>query len=330
MEPFPYKKEHIDPHQLWENAVNLDLAPLQEIPLPDLNTNRSPSWRSIPRKCKWEYQGKILGFVTAPDMYDKVNKLGDFFSEEARMKASRKGYLSPYDFYHQNYDLVVQEAARLEKESTVGIQPHRYWLREALYLSTVECTTFKIAVSKSLFKFFQSKKVLDPSSGWGDRLLGAAAAGVEVYHGVDANSNLQSCYAHIFEFLTSKGTASQYKMMIGDFLEVTLDQQYDTVFTSPPFFDYELYSEDSAQSYYNRPTLNSWMTEFFYPYLEKAWSALQCGGHFALYVNDTKNVKYVHDMCTFITDQLGGTFLGILAITNQGFKYGNPIWVWKK
>jgi hypothetical protein len=326
MESFPYKKEFLNLEELWNNAVTLDLVTLRVLDIPTINTNRPKSWWSLPRNMNWEFQGKLTAFVVHSDAYEKVNKLVDYFSEEARMKSNRKGHPSPYDYYQQNYQTVVAKA----NEMTTDLQnqlPFRHYLREAVYKLVPECTTFKISVTKALFKYLGSKMVLDPSSGWGDRLLGAAAAGVESYHGIDPNISLRSCYDDMLKFIKKEN----YFVLTEDFLKVNFDpESYDTVFTSPPYFDYEIYSNDSKQSIIGRSSVEIWTKEFLYPYLRKAWNALITGGYFAIYISDTKTGKYVMNMYNFITKTLKGNFLGVIAITPEDLDHAYPIWIWRK
>lgn len=327
---FPYKREFINPEELWQNCCTLDLAELKVLNIPNIDTDRLPGWRSIPRNIKWKFQGKTVAFVVSKAAYEKVNRLVDYFSEEARMNAKRKGHPSPWEFYQKNRESVEVKARELQASDTEN-KLFTHWLREAIYFMVPECTTFKISVTKAFFKYVQSKVVLDPSAGWGDRLLGAAAAGVEVYHGIDPNQNLRSCYDEMIQFVTLRNPKLRYHVQIDDFLKVEIKpESYDTVFTSPPYYDYEIYSEDIKQSIQGRPTLARWMNDFFYPYLKKAWNALVKGGYFAIYINDTKNNKYVLDMYQFINETLHGNYLGIIGITDDKMEYGYPIWIWRK
>ena len=331
IESFPYKKEFLQPEELWTNAVDMNLAPLAVVKVPRINDPDRPKyWRSIPRNMKWEFQGKMVAFVVSNEAYGKVNKLVDFFSEEPRMKARRRDSVSPYDFYQQNHHAVANKARELSAVSSQPM-PFRHWLREAVYEMIPECTTFKISVTKSLFKYLGSKIVLDPSAGWGDRLLGAAAAGVEVYHGVDPNPALRSAYDDMLTFVRGHRCGQNYYVLTEDFLSVTfVPGSYDTIFTSPPYCDYEIYSDDPKQSITGRRTTEIWLTEFLHPYLRKAWDALASKGYFTIYISDTRHGKYVANMHHFITNELHGNFLGIIAMTNETFGHGYPIWVWRK
>ena len=339
IEQFPYKREFIDPDKLWENAVTLDLVTPQIIPMPDRNTQGG--WRSLPPYIPWEFKpnpsvkAEPTAFVVLENTYDRVNKLVDYFSDEPRMEACRKGKPSPKDFYYAHYDELVREAQELQKTDIHNLS-FRYWLREAVYLNKakVECTTFKVSVSKALFKYLGSKAVLDPSSGWGDRFLGAAAAQIPVYHGFDPNPRLRKAYDEMISFTMAKNpniTQGDYAITTVDFLKVELDNGfYDTVFTSPPYFDYEIYSMDSEQSVVQFPNLEVWINNFFLPYINKCWNALAKGGYFCFYINDTKTGKYVGKMYNHVNKVLKGTFLGVMAITDEQLSYGYPIWIWRK
>jgi 16S rRNA G966 N2-methylase RsmD len=332
MQPFPYKREFINPDELWENAVNDDLVTIELLELPE----DMSGWRSVPRFIKWEFMGEPIALVTSDKCYDRVNRLVDYFSEPARMKAHRKGKLPPIQYYQEQYHRLFAEAQKLQQqEIDEGGPVHdiRHWLRETIYLlgGNIECTTFKISASKAVFQYLGSKIVLDPSAGWGDRLLGAAAAGVLVYHGVDPNPDMKTAYQEMIDFVKEKNSELHYSVTNDDFLKVNITpESYDTVFTSPPFFDYEIYSTDPKQSIYGRSSLKQWTENFFYPYLAKAWKALVKEGYFAIYISDTKEGKYTTNMYNYINNELKGNFLGIIALTDEEKTHGYPIWIWQK
>lgn len=329
-EPFPFKSPFINPEELWTNAVSLDTAQVKVLEYPAINDKRPRPWQSIPRWLRWEFQRAFVAIVVSDEAYDKVDKLVDYFSEGSRMCARRKNKPSPLEFYQQNYDQIVRQAQEMQSASTRPM-PLQYWMREAVYIQGSECSTFKISVTKALFKYFGSKVVLDPSAGWGDRVLGGAAADVIVYHGIDPNPDLRQSYDNILNFIRAHGRGQQYAIITDDFLLVDIQpESYDTVFTSPPFWDYEDYSSDPNQSIAGRPTLESWITEFFLPYLTKAWQALIPGGYFLIYISDTRDGKYVQRMHTYINNTLNGNFLGVIAMANQNLNHGYPIWCWRK
>lgn len=326
METFPYKREFINVEELWKNAMTLDLAEFKTITVP-----KTGGW-FLPRGFRWEFKGKPTAIVVSDMAYDKVDKLVDYFSEEARMQAYRQNCSSPYNFYQNNYQQIVVKAEELQRVDTEKL-PFRHWLRESVYHLTPECTTFKISVTKAIFKYFKSERVLDPSAGWGDRILGAASANVQIYNGIDPNPSLRQAYDEMISFIRSHGqdVGDLYSVVTEDFLQVNLgNNQYDMVFTSPPFFDYEVYSSDPRQSINGRTTVESWTRDFLLPYVTRAWHSLIINGIFALYISDVRSGKYVYNMWKHITHILQGNFLGIIAVTQENLSHGFPIWVWRK
>lgn len=321
-EPFPFKREFINPEELWRNATTLDLVS-PKIVRPEQH------WRSLPKNFRWEFKGKTMVFLVDATAYDLIDKLVDYFSEEPRIHAQRKGCASQFDYYDANYPTVVAKAQELMSKDPS--MPFRFHLREALYFLNPECTTFKISLTKAILKYFGSRIVLDPSAGWGDRMLGAAAAGVSVYHGIDPNTALREPYDDILQFIQRNNVGQNYSVLTDDFLKVEVQRgAYDTVFTSPPFFDYEIYSNDPAQSITGKTDVGNWLVDFFYPYLRKAWDALASGGYMILYISDAGRNRYVQSMYNYVTRELRGQFLGVIGASDPYLERVWPIWVWRK
>ena len=75
------------------------------------------------------------------------------------------------------------------------------------------------------------------------------------------------------------------------------EKKYDLVFTSPPFFDLEVYENEKSQSISKFNTLEKWKQNFLIPAMEKSVSALEMNGHLVIYVSDYttesgKKIKY--------------------------------------
>jgi hypothetical protein len=138
-------------------------------------------------------------------------------------------------------------------------------------------------------------RVLDPSSGWGDRLAGAYCSGVvREYVGTDPNSDLFSGYAEIQRLMRGVNSAgSEGSSSGGSPMSATLVMQgfetvapllpagyFDVVFTSPPFFDYEVYSP-------NNPTYVDWNSQFYQPLVEHSMRLAKADGIVAFHIDDT-------------------------------------------
>jgi len=180
-------------------------------------------------------------------------------------------------------------------------------------------TNFPPLVAKHLYQRFtddikdQSKiTIYDPSAGFGGRLLGALAAGADRqlhYIGTDPNSDNwvhkgMSQYEALARFYNRNirqkhhTTYDLYKLgseVIGNngrFQEYR--GKLDLVFTSPPYFAAEGYSDEQTQSYMKFPTYDEWRDGFLRSTLETAVEWLKPGRPLLWNIADTKiGGKYV-------------------------------------
>lgn len=164
-------------------------------------------------------------------------------------------------------------------------------------------------------------RVWDPSSGWGGRLLGAMSYNRQLsdgtlqhltYYGTDPNPAFYrhgtSAYATIADHYNRVRIAQSlfdtphdaHVFQLGSELFQTTDvfQQQrgtgDLVFTSPPYFNREGYSDDPNQSYKKFNTYDRWRDEFLRPTLTNAYEFLNHGRYLLWNIADLKiGKKYV-------------------------------------
>ena len=109
---------------------------------------------------------------------------------------------------------------------------------------------------------------------------------------------------------------------------------FDMVFTSPPYFDCEKYSDEPTQSYVRYKTYGEWLTGFLKPLIEKAYLALKPNGYFILNIANTKNAKTLEETSVQFAKDCGFTHddtlkLVLSSIAGKGIKY-EPMFVFKK
>ena len=146
-------------------------------------------------------------------------------------------------------------------------------------------------------------KIYDPSSGWGGRILGAMAVRDDRtihYIGTDPNpdnhySGGTSRYSDLADFYNTKTYRSNpffssthtYEVFKLGSEEIQHDKDFqrhrgeiDLVFTSPPYFNREAYSEDENQSYKKYgSSYESWRDGFLRPTLSTCVEWLRPGGY---------------------------------------------------
>jgi len=259
--------------------------------------------------------------------YKKIEKflrLADYFSEEIRMKCHFDDNISPYDFFQKNRQTMLK---RLSDEGevcfTYDVIDNYLWQN----INFKQCSNFPIPVALILLRHFNVKKWLDPSAGWGDRLVSAIAHGCE-YNGVDPNLAMQSKYQEIINnYAKSKKDNYQVTPLPFENFEVP-NEYYDLVFTSPPFFKLEKYSTDITQCNVSHPTLGRWLNNFLFPLIKKAEKTLTINGHLALYISDYREFKYVEKCKNYVKEKTKLKYHGTVNWKQgRGTRY---IYIWKK
>lgn len=264
--------------------------------------------------------------------YKDFNILANLFIEDVRVRCKVYGApMSPMEYYQKFKRRLAEDC--LEKYGK--ITPH--YMRETLWGVKMarECTTFRpanlVACIQKFFPNYRKKpiRILDPSSGWGDRLV-AAMATKSIYYGVDPNSDLFPYYEKMIQFFN--GSHKKYKMLNAPFETVKLTKvKYDMVFTSPPYFNLEHYSDAKTQSDVKNTTERDWFDHFLKPYIMTAWNALTPNGVMVIVINQKNRTEhYVEWMLDYVNDF--GKYLGIISYANPGdyFKSPQPMFIWRK
>jgi tRNA G10 N-methylase Trm11 len=142
---------------------------------------------------------------------------------------------------------------------------------------------FRPLVAMEIYAKYKPTSVLDFTCGWGGRLIGACALNVPKYIGIDINHALEPCYQKMQEFLkTETNTTTVSEFYFQDALSIDYTSlDYDMVFTSPPYFFLESYSNN--QSYESKAEMRK---KFYEPLFKKTMESLKKGGVYCLNVNE--------------------------------------------
>lgn len=152
---------------------------------------------------------------------------------------------------------------------------------ECFRINTGSVVMFKSTTAKYLYKKFNATQVLDPTAGWGGRMLGAWALGID-YTGIDTNIELRPAYDAMMNYLQDYDNTdffqfnnSRLEMKWQSCLDVDFSTiSYDFVLTSPPYINMEIYEHmtewESKQSFY---------VDFFIPLWQKCCDHIKPGGH---------------------------------------------------
>jgi len=120
---------------------------------------------------------------------------------------------------------------------------------------------FKATTAKYLYKKYNATSVLDPTAGWGGRLLGAWALGID-YVGMDTNKELSLAYTQMIKKL-KETKDTKMEMIFDDCLSQDFSKfNYNMVLTSPPYINMEVYEHMSKwqneEDYYTNFLIPLW------------------------------------------------------------------------
>ncbi len=171
---------------------------------------------------------------------------------------------------------------------------NRNVLRTMIGLRKYICAQFKPNVSKVIYDKLNSKNVLDFSAGWGDRLAGFYAGETsEYYLGIDPRKENHPIYEEQSEFydkhrsMFEPNKTSEFICQPAEDVDfMGYKDKFDTVFTSPPYFNVERYSYDDTQSWVKYKEIDEWNENFLQKTLKNLWCSIKSGGYLLVNISD--------------------------------------------
>jgi hypothetical protein len=139
-------------------------------------------------------------------------------------------------------------------------------------------TKYRTVTSKAIVQYFGAKRVFDPCSGWGGRMLGTLAAGSTTYYcGCEPDPNTCTGLLNILSDAAIPESDTNRAEIWNEPVEKVLpivqtEEKYDMILTSPPYFNLELYTS-GEQSTLTYPTWDEWVTNWLKPVI---LGCLQC------------------------------------------------------
>lgn len=280
--------------------------------------------------------------------YVKINKTGswtsNFFHQKNRWKCDSINAPSPERTWStEKFRLTLLNGLWTQKADRIDNKT----LRTCIGLRKYIAAQFRPSAAKAIYEYFNSERVLDISSGWGDRLSGfLASKSTTEYVGFDPNHNLQEGYKSQFkkwsELLNHDKKFSITPIPFEDVTDLPADY-FDLVFTSPPYFRVERYTHDSNQSWKRYTKIDQWLEYFLFASLRKAWYSLKSGGYIAINISDVYMNHTVNNICDpmneFIEKNLGGINFNSIGYqmakrprsnSNREGIFCEPIWIWQK
>lgn len=185
------------------------------------------------------------------------------------------------------------------------------WLR---MIGLGYCVNFRPSAAKTIYELYGPKencKVYDYAAGYGGRFLGAwAAKNVTEYVAVDVNTETVKNAHELKKFLDTyypNLKKSEIHLCGSEDFTVEKFPQYknyfDIAFSSPQYFDTEIYSDEPTQSCHKYPKYDLWVKKFLRPTIHNAIDVLKKDGVFA--INIFEKLPNMKKIIVFIAGEKG-------------------------
>jgi len=247
----------MDKSKIWRELNNIDLQEIED----DFEKLREIG-KDAGTKGLSTIGNNVVDYFTGLERLNTIGNKGINFFQffENRKEYAKKKYIQNILKYY-NTD---------ERDA-----PLKVWKRIfTLYFGSVNI--FRPLIAMGIYAQFSPKCILDPTMGWGGRLVGACALNIPHYIGIDLNRKLMKPYEKMTKFLSNHSN-TKIELYFGDCITFDYSKiEYDMVLTSPPYYNIEQYSFQEKRS------KQEWNEHFYIPLVTETFKYLKKGGKYCL------------------------------------------------
>lgn len=248
-------------------------------------------------------------------------------------------HLSPYDAF------LIEK--KLRKSLLMDLKHGGLTASYPSFLSIVSGTqaasNFRPAYAAYIYRKYckLGNTVLDTSAGFGGRLTGFIASGIDgKYIGIDPSELTHNGNDKLSRDL-GKNIQAEFIQLPAEDVDASELPAVDLCFTSPPYFDREHYSDEDTQSYKRYTTPETWKIGFLQKMITLQYNVLKSGGYNIINI---ANIKYKNSVLpleqwtTEIAKETGFSLVNLeqyklnnrIGSGNDGNMASEPVFVFKK
>ena len=207
--------------------------------------------------------------------------------------------------YNRFYDDDILKAAikyYLDQGYTINNLRTLFFSYARLYYDTP--INFSPMRAKVIFEHFcpQNGVIYDYSAGYGGRMMGALCSQQNFkYIAVEPNTNTFYNLKRLGQYIeTTLNREQSYHIynLCSEYFQPK-EESVDFIFSCPPFFKKEIYTDEITQSINSYPEYNEWLEEYVRPTIRNCYKALKEDG---VYGVDILNYTYCGKTYTLIED----------------------------
>lgn len=334
------KSEFLD--KIWKDRLNdIIKFPIEQPSfidsVSDFNNLKNKSFTSLIKQGEWfsryEYQYKKNDIYI--DMDNTGLKSSDYYHFYSRMACDSINSPSPKRVWENEKFFKSMASALLSMKL---YEPTKSNLKTCISLRKYIASQFRPSAVKCLYEIFNATDILDFSSGWGDRLTAFMATKDTVsYTGIDPNNSLYEGYNNQIK---NNNINKNINMNLDCAESFVHQNKYDFVFTSPPYFNIEKYSNDMNQSFKKYKKLDVWLNDFLFKSIHNLWVNLKDDAIVMINISDVYSNHTINNICDpmndFISSLPNSKYLGCIGYrmqkrlnsksSNKGI-FCEPIWI---
>jgi len=249
------------------------------------------------------------------EVWLKADDAGKVQIEEEVFNIYRSVNIIPIHYYNKKLKRAINLCYKHRDEGEDAVIPKN--LRRAFDLvSGGSIQNFKPMNARAVWEYLcpvMFGRVLDFSSGYGGRMLGAMTSNMRYhYTGIDPNTKTYNGLVALGEMLNECNLGSGYEM--NHMPSEDFDPEpgtYDAAFSSPPYFNLETYSDEDTQCMNRCNNLDAWFELYVEPTLKMIHKGLARESLYAVniadYNFDKENFQIV-DRWTQLSEKVGFKF----------------------
>jgi hypothetical protein len=276
-----------------------------------------------------EEMDKLIKIGKNADIISERSKIGndvvDYFTFMQRLETKGKYDVNYFEFL-ANLDtfrekkfiqtMLTYYANVKNKNNT----KHEYKVYKEVYNICISAINIMRPLNcMEIYAKYDAKKVLNFCAGWGGSTVAASALNLEAWYGVEINGDLKEPYDNMMTYLRKKSD-TKMSVWFGDAVDFDYSSvDYDTVFSSPPYYFLEKYANNMA--YESKKDMDE---TFYKPVFAKTFAHLKPGGH------------YIINICKEVYDNVLKKLLGEahdvfpLKKSKRQNNYTEMVYVWHK
>ena len=242
---------------------------------------------------------------------------------------------TPYEIFHDDETFKKVIRKRIKMGDNISDNGIRKMLK--IFTGTQSVSNFRPTAAAGIYHLFCNKGglVWDISSGFGGRLLGAEIAGVN-YIGTDPSTPTFNGLNELNKDYINDIKVDLHCIGSEDF--IPKKDSLDFVFTSPPYFNWEKYTNEDTQSFKKFPEKELWLNGYLLKTFQNSYYGLKNNAKMAINIANTKNFKDLEEKTILMAEQAGFVLVDVwkLALSNpnmknktSSFKY-EPIFIFEK